>query len=198
MPSYRSITIGLVSQFDVLTIPEYAPPLHPNDPFFPSPTLINEEKSIVSVYIPIYPSSQFWLSYSISPPHPPNAFYYFKLFHNGVCVVSWGCGEEDGYQGKTMFGLFESEQSWFGECGVEKRAFCFAREDGSIRRPVHNLGDVMEVRVYRSKGRRKTEPELTQFKQFAQRNNAGGNGQREDNEGRIKYNPTADSLELYR
>lgn len=97
-----------------------------------------------------------------------------------------------------MFGLFGSEPSWFGECGVEKRAFCFAREDGSTRMPSHNLGDVMEVRVYRSKSRRRTEPELRQFNQFAQSNNAGVNGQQEDNEGRIKYNPHRRSLELYR
>ncbi|KAI4133195.1 MAG: hypothetical protein LQ347_002261 [Umbilicaria vellea] len=192
MPTYRSITVGLVSQFDILTIPEYAPPLHPNDPFSPSPTLINEEDSLVSVYIPAYASSQFWLSYSISPPHPRNALYYFKLFHNGVCVVSWGCGKEDGYRGKTMFGLFDAEQSWYGDCGVEKRAFCFAREDGSARMPSHNLGNVLEVRVYRSKDRQMAEPELTKFKQFAQSNNIGGIGQQDDSEGRIKYSPTDD------
>lgn len=181
--------MGLVSQFDILTIPEYAPPLHPNDPFSPSPTLINDEKSLVSVYIPTYPSSQFWLSYIISPPYPPNVLYYFKLFHNGDCVVSWGCGEEDGYRGKTMFGLFDSEQSWFGECGVEKRAFCFARECGGARKMrSDNLGDVIEIRVYRSKGRRRTEPELTQFRQSALGEDVRGKEQQEINGGSIKYN----------
>ena len=179
--------MGLVSQFDILTIPEYAPPLHPNDPFAPSPTLIDDDQSVVSVYIPTYPSSQFWLSYIISPPYPPNALYYFKLFQNGACVVSWGCGKEDGYRGKTMFGLFDSEQSWFGENGIEKRAFCFAGENGGAgRMRSNNLGDVMEVKVYRSKGRRRTEPEMVQFGQSALSNTAGDE-QQQNSGGRIKY-----------
>ncbi|KAA6408016.1 MAG: hypothetical protein FRX48_08367 [Lasallia pustulata] len=180
--------MGLVSQFDILTIPEYAPPLHPNDPFFPSPLLINDEASLVSVYIPSYPSSQFWLSYNISPPYPPNALYYFKLFHNGASVVSWGCGEENGYRGKTMFGLFESEQSWYGEHGIEKRAFCFATEDGGASRMrSDNLGDVMEVRVYRSKGRRRTEPEMTPFKQSALNVDTSGGEQQQNSGGIINF-----------
>ena len=187
MPTYRSITISLVSQFDILTIPEYAPPLNPNDPFSPSPTLINTEKSLVSVYIPTYPSSQFWLSYCISPPHPPNALYYFKLFLNDSCVVSWGCGAEDGYKGKTMFGLFDSEQSWLGDHGIEKRVFCFAREHRSARRMrSDNLGDVMELKVYRSKGRQRTAPEMTQFKDTSLSDNPGSKGPHQNIGGGIK------------
>lgn len=102
MPTYRSLTISLISQFDILTIPEYAPPSIPPDPFTDSsniPTLVDPSTAIVSIYIPTYPCSQFWLSYSIAPPWPPGLLYYFKLFVNGTCLVSWGCGEEDGYKG---------------------------------------------------------------------------------------------------
>ncbi|KAL8955925.1 MAG: hypothetical protein Q9193_006388, partial [Seirophora villosa] len=117
MPAYRNITINLVSQFDILNIPEYAPPASLEDPFAAPPTPV--DKSLVSCYIPIYPLSQFWLSYSISAPHPPKALYYFKLFINGACVVSWGCGEENGFKGKTTYGLFDSGQRWMGEPGVD-------------------------------------------------------------------------------
>ena len=106
MPTYRSITISITSQFDICQLPEYAPPASTDDPFSTLPALLNPELSLVTVYLPTYPSSQFWLRYSIAPPYPPKAMYYFKLFLNGKCVVSWGCGEEDGYRGRTVFGLY--------------------------------------------------------------------------------------------
>ena len=105
MPTYRSITISITSQFDICQLPEYAPPTSTNDPFSTLPALLNPEQALVTVYIPTYPSSQFWLRYSVAPPYPPKAIYYFKLYLNGKCVVSWGCGEDEKYCGKTVFGL---------------------------------------------------------------------------------------------
>lgn len=161
MPVYRNITINLVSQFDILNIPEYAPPAALDDPFSASPALV--DNSLVSCYIPIYPLSQFWLSYSISAPHPPKALYYFKLFINDACVVSWGCGEENGFKGKTMYGLYDSGERWMGEPGIDARVFSFASE-ATTNRPMNNtLGQVMEVRVYRARGRKRTKPDLKNF-----------------------------------
>lgn len=160
MPTYRSITISLISQFDLFTIPEYPPPPTSKDPFFTVPTLVSPN-GVVSVYIPTYPSSQFWISYSISPPHPPNALYFFKLFINGSCAVSWGCGKEDGYKGKTMFALYESNETRIGKPAPERRVLCFGSESGS---PKSGFGDVMELRVYRSKGRKKTQPIVEPFR----------------------------------
>ena len=177
MPTYRSITISLVSQFDILTIPEYAPPPTTADPFSPTPVLIDPGQSLVSVYVPTYPSSQFWLSYSISAPHPPHALFYFKLFLNDSHVVSWGCGEEDEYKGKTMFGLYCAGESWLGKPGIEKRVFCFAGEGygtGQVNGGRDRLGDVMEVRVYRAKGRKRIWPELVEVKEPVK----NGNGQK--------------------
>ncbi|KAL9033777.1 MAG: hypothetical protein Q9214_007348 [Letrouitia sp. 1 TL-2023] len=167
MPTYRSITISLTSQFDILTIPEYAPPKVPNDPFAPAPSLVNPEDSLVSVYIPTYPGSRFWLSYSIAPPHPPKALYYFKLFLNGKCVVSWGCGEKDAYKGKTMYGLFDSGLGWMGETGVDVRAFCFGDGHASWQPFLHDdLSQFMEVKVYRAKGRMRMQPQFPDVKEF--------------------------------
>ncbi|KAI9812161.1 MAG: hypothetical protein M1827_004827 [Pycnora praestabilis] len=186
MPTYRSITLSLISQFDMLTIPEYAPPTHSpsttatvppnlsssNDPTanltntttttmipFP-PTLINPALSLVSIYIPTYANSQFWLRYSIAAPHPPHALYYFKLFIDNTHIVSWGCGEGNQWRGKCMFGLFDGGEDWMRERSVEKRIFRFARDDvggggnGESREEGGTKeGSVMEIRVFRAKGR---------------------------------------------
>ncbi|CAF9916262.1 hypothetical protein IMSHALPRED_003023 [Imshaugia aleurites] len=162
MPTYRSITISLISQFDILTIPEYAPPTTPTDPFSNAPTLVNPDHSLVSVYIPTYPSSQFWLSYSISPPHPPQLLYYFKLYLNGNPVVSWGCGEDDDYRGKTMFGLFKPSLSpgLAKGAALQRRVLCFGPDIAGLdNHGVDNLGDVLEIKVFRSKGRKRIKPD---------------------------------------
>ncbi|KAI4195732.1 MAG: hypothetical protein LQ350_007013 [Teloschistes chrysophthalmus] len=158
MPTYRNITINLVSQFDILNIPEYAPPTTHSDPFAEAPALV--DKSLVSCYIPIYPLSRFWFAYSISAPHPPKALYYFKLFINGACVVSWGCGEENDFKGKTMYALFDSGELWMGEPTVDAMGFGFTSETTHPNPPNGMLGHAMEVRVYRARGRRRIKPDL--------------------------------------
>ncbi|KAL8698149.1 MAG: hypothetical protein Q9224_001987 [Gallowayella concinna] len=161
MPVYRNITINLVSQFDILNIPEYAPPATPDDPFSTSPALV--DNSLVSCYVPTYPLSQFWFSYSISAPHPPKAWYYFKLFINGASVVSWGCGERNGFKGSTMYGLFDSGDRWMGMPDVAARAFTFASDATTQQARNNTLGQVMEIRVYRARGRKRVKPDLEHF-----------------------------------
>lgn len=71
MPTYLNLTLSLISQYDAMSLPEFHPPTSDaNDPFSSHPALISESQPIVSVYIPTYPCSTFWLSYTISPPHP--------------------------------------------------------------------------------------------------------------------------------
>ena len=162
MPNFRNITVSLVSQYDLLQIGEYQPPAsNPDDPFSSQPTLISPSQSLVSVYVPTYPNSTFWLAYTILPPHPPKALYYFKLFINGSHIVSWGCGEAERFAGKTMFGLFRGPHG-----GLERRVLSFTAETGSERGP-HN--DLMELKVYRAKARRRMPIELEEFE-------AGANG----------------------
>ena len=161
MPVYRNITINLVSQFDILNIPEYAPPATPDDPFSMSPALV--DSSLVSCYIPIYPLSQFWFSYSVSAPHPPRALYYFKLFINGARIVSWGCGERDGFKGRTMYGLYGSGDRWMGLPDVAARAFTFA-SDATTKQTMRNtLAQVIEIKVYRARARKRIRPELEHY-----------------------------------
>ncbi|KAL9602815.1 MAG: hypothetical protein Q9179_002417 [Wetmoreana sp. 5 TL-2023] len=169
MPTYRNITINLVSQFDILNIPEYAPPETSHDPFLEPPALV--DRSLVSCYIPIYPLSQFWLSYSISAPHPPKALYFFKFFINGSCVVSWGCGEENEFKGRTMYGLYDSGERWMGEPGVDVMGFSFASDAVTQDSTNNMLGRAMEVRVYRARGRKRITPVLPESKAVAARSN---------------------------
>lgn len=187
MPTYRSITISLVSQFDILTIPEYAPPATPTDPFSNAPTLVDPDHSLVSIYIPIYPSSQFWISYSIAPPYPPRLLYYFKLYLNGQSVVSWGCGEEDGYKGKTMFGLYDSGRSITSQPAIERRVLCFAPESRDIDQTgADNTSNVLEVKVFRSKGRKRIHPQIHQYCGLAGRKNADRKALQQQTEGGVE------------
>lgn len=162
MPTYRSISISLISQFDILTIPEFLPPKDrtsqtSNTSIDASSsdraTSEDPENSVVSVYVPAYPRSQFWISYSIAPPYPPKGLFYFKLFLNGAHVVSWGVSEKENYAGKTMFGLFNSTCGPLGYADLEKRAFCFGNP--VVREEVAQ--DVLEIRIFRSKGRKRRE-----------------------------------------
>lgn len=162
MPVYRNITINLVSQFDILNIPEYAPPVTPDDPFSRASALV--DNSLVSCYVPTYPLSQFWFSYSISAPHPPKALYYFKLFINGASVVSWGCGERNGFKGSTMYGLFDSGDRWMSMPYVAARAFTFATDATTQQAMSNTLGQAMEIKVYRARGRKRVKPDLEDFR----------------------------------
>lgn len=144
MPSHRGVSVALNSQYDALTIPETAG------------TESSSSAHVTEVSIPTYPSSQFWLSYTCQSPLAATGcrFYYFKLSINGESVVSWGVGEDDNWAGKTMFGLFESGTGtdFEGRKIVEKRGFFFsnvAKSGSGID------GGLLEVRVYRSKARRR-------------------------------------------
>lgn len=185
MPTYRSITTSCVSQFDILTIPEFKPPITPTDPFQNVPPLISDDNSLVSVYLPTYPSSQFWLCYSIAPPYPPKALYYFKLYINGKTVVSWGCGEEEGYKGKTMFGLFSPGPSPFKHSLVERRVLFFGPDrEHDDNLTLDSQNDVMEIKVFRSKGRKRIAPEVQDFHSLP--GNANSKSQQHSTESGLK------------
>ncbi|KAL1600664.1 hypothetical protein SLS60_007052 [Paraconiothyrium brasiliense] len=175
MPIYRSISVKLHSQFDIETLPEYVPrsrnyyiarglPVPPDTPQF-----VNEATSTCSVYVPVYPASQFWLSYAVSPPVPEDQHFLFKLYINGAHIVSWSTAKEEKWKGKTIFALHEVE----GEGGrkrVEKRVLCFAKPD-----PTEGMSNgveaggwfdeerCLEVRVHRALGRKRVERKVEEY-----------------------------------
>ncbi|SMY23645.1 unnamed protein product [Zymoseptoria tritici ST99CH_1A5] len=174
MPKYRGFSIFLKSQYDALTIPEFvAPPsifetpprrLQPptdgsssappkDSPSTPKPPRIS------TVYVPIYPGSQFWIHYACPVPDGHVSFYYFKLFVRGQCLLSWGVGEENDFQGRLAFGVYDGGQDFQGRQVLEKRAFFFPTTDVGARR-----SGSFELRVYRSRARKREPPKYEKFK----------------------------------
>jgi hypothetical protein len=177
MPTFRSINLELRSQYDLDPIIEFLPPTSPPkvapqglDTYLAMREIkkLDEKTATCSRYIPVFPSSQFWIAYSIDPPIPPAAYFLFKLFINGIHVVSWGCGPKDGYKGKTMFGLYErpEQEGANGRKRIEKRAMFFGGKDDKGKEVQWDMNDpsaMMEVRVHRAKGRRRIARKFEQF-----------------------------------
>lgn len=117
-----------------------------------TPLLQDDEKSQISVYVPIIPKALFWISYRIDPPPVDGSFFVFKLFVNRKHVVTWNCDADNKFKGKTMFGLFDTSTDEEGK-QMEKRVFQFGGADSRI------VGDLsgetednrfLEVQVFRA------------------------------------------------
>jgi hypothetical protein len=154
MPAIEDVYIELQCQQNVSTgapIEEFAPrPPRADDPenqFMPK--LYNANTRTCSVFIPIFPQAQFFLNYHVEPPMDESQFYVFKLFVNGEEFVTWSCGPEHAFCGKTQFGLFDTSKG--DGKGLRKRAMYFGAEcriigDLTVDKDEHRL---LEVRVYR-------------------------------------------------
>ena len=156
---YRSIDVGLHSQFDIETLPEYRP--EPDNISGSTPHYIEEKTSTCSVYIPALPGSTFWIRYSVSPPVPQGYYFLFKLYINGVHIMSWSTGKEERWQGKTMFGLFESPEDEDGKKRIEKRVLCFTAKDTV---DIFDETARVEIRVHRADGRKRVERQTEEYK----------------------------------
>ncbi|KAK3622838.1 hypothetical protein LTR56_021970 [Elasticomyces elasticus] len=164
MPSLCGINVSLQSQYDALTIPEY--PLADDASSMPKlDDRVDELKKTADVQIPIYQSSQFWLSYTC-PPAPEGCtfrFYYFKLFVKDRYLVSWGTGEEEDWSGKTVFGLYDGGHDFERRRVVEKRGFFFpSRGITGIKEQ-----EMFEVRVFRSIARKREKGVIESFERAA-------------------------------
>ena len=132
---------------------------------------------VVETEVPVFERSQFWVRYECRPPGTPEQngkdddeeedvsdphgqdaqereedvkYFYFKLFTSGRCITSWGVGEQDGWKGKLVFGLFDGGRDFEGKRIVEKRGLFFPG--------VEVCGDDgFEIRVYRAKARRREQ-----------------------------------------
>src|SRR5277367_997654 len=137
MVTFRSISLSLISQLSILSLPEYPPPppLSPFDDAAANP-------DIATCYVPIYPGSQIWLSYAIEPPHQLGVAYFFKLLINGKRVTSWDSTVEQGYKGKVVHALEVLEKgNLLGKPVVRRRGLRFGMEPEGE--------DCIEVRVHR-------------------------------------------------
>jgi hypothetical protein len=183
MPIYRSINIALHSQFDVETLPEYYP--LPQEHYTlrgitqTVPKLIDNASSTCSVYVPVLPGSTFWIGYSISPPVPDGHYFLLKLYINGAHIVSWSCGKEEGWKGKTMFALYERAEDEDGKKKVEKRVLVFTAPNNEDKtwNDVQDTFDEnmrMEIKVHRAHGRKRVERDMEEYEQTRHAKNAKG------------------------
>jgi hypothetical protein len=173
MPTYRGISIELHSQYDIETLPEYYPPSQDlcNSHGIDNakvPALVDDAISACSVYVPVFPGSQFWINYSVSQPVPEDQHFLFKLFINEEHIVSWSCSKQEEWKGKTMFGLFEKDNEEEGKKCIERRVFCFTppdRKDGEWK-DVTNAFDMkacVEIRVHRAHAKKRVARQVEQY-----------------------------------
>lgn len=166
MPALKGVTVALQSQYDARTVPEQVAKfslagaatcngqvLATGDQGNVSHHFDHQDfpLSTIDVLIPIYPNSQFWISYDclaatqqqqqdqeslhceqdlapnthISCASPTTRYFLFKLLVNNTQIVSWGVGAKDEWQGKTFFALQSAGSDFDGKGVVEKRGFFF-------------------------------------------------------------------------
>ncbi|KAI5458375.1 hypothetical protein BGZ63DRAFT_44832 [Mariannaea sp. PMI_226] len=184
MPSLRGIEISIVTHPGSEKLPQF-PHLDASSISIPSPSLnqsgtsdpdsldqdvtsskLQRVSPRVSVYIPSSPGSRFGVNYSIGEFPEPSCYLYFKLFLNGRNVTNWGTNIAPQTTGSVTRALFEPDERWhYKENGVvHKRegieARCFYFLPGSSATSVADEGGLIEVEVFRSKGRKRRTPML--------------------------------------
>lgn len=144
MPTTRGIAITLLPQLAPVTVPEYVDPadLKVRSMGALTTTVAGDggNEPVVTVHVPTYQSTKFWILYMIAGSHENDSMFYCKLFVDGKHAVSWGCSKEDGFRGNVMFDLLDPvSRNVFGEASP------FIMDTGN---------HVLEILVFRAKGRR--------------------------------------------
>jgi hypothetical protein len=117
--------------------------------------------------------TRFWIRYNIEEWATTNCqWYFFKLFMNGRQVTSWGTNARTNPSGQIMKGLFDPSELWnydhngtmYKNMGLEERSFVFAFEDKDNKPSAAMDGGLIEVKVYRARGRSRMMPTPLEFK----------------------------------
>lgn len=115
--------------------------------------------------------AQFWIHYSIIQFPTPPGHIYFKHFVNCENITSWGVDPGEAAAGTVTRGLYEPDENWhyrdgggkmLKQEGIESRSFHFVSHP-SDKSLTENDG-VMEVQIFRAKGRRRYAPRLGECK----------------------------------
>jgi hypothetical protein len=149
MPEHNGVRIALISQYDILFIPEYHSPN--ND--------ANQANTrAIDIYIANYAASHFWIRYACDATtlETGTRFFYFKLYIGGKFAVAWGCGAQDEWQGETFFVPSEAASTDDSKACREKLGMFFPRD-------VEVAPEVLtfEIRVYRAKARKRQARQYT-------------------------------------
>lgn len=81
-----------------------------------------------------------------------------------------------------MFAMSDSIQNWMGQPDIERRAMCFVSPEeatNTVHAP-NSFEDFMELKVYRSKGRKRIQPILESLGVASGRRNKTLQGSSED------------------
>lgn len=156
MVKFRGIDISIITQFDILKLPEYRYQPIPSSPdiFRERSTVPTSKSPTASCYVSIYPGSQIWFEYSIDGPHPPKAAYFFKLLLNGNVLTSWDCTAKSGYHGKAMYILtYDGRECFSGTNLIRRHILCFDNSGNSVGNDQQD--DIIEVRIHRIEHRKR-------------------------------------------
>ncbi|KAI1262175.1 hypothetical protein F5Y18DRAFT_162584 [Xylariaceae sp. FL1019] len=134
------------------------------------PTLEKKENPRVSVYISSLPGEQFWLRYVIAQSPAPSKCIFFKMIMNGRHITSWGIDTTCRTAGNVMRALYEpgggpggmSDPDGSTYPGIETRYFHFTAGLGHLS--AAEDGGLIEVQVFRSKGRKRVAPMLGTYR----------------------------------
>ncbi|KAI0016735.1 hypothetical protein F4780DRAFT_797497 [Xylariomycetidae sp. FL0641] len=173
MPTFRGIDLAVITGSGVQRLEEY--PHHNGSSIrpmrsintqspSPGPTLQRTYDPRVSVYIPSSPGEPFWLRYNVVQQPPPSRWLYFKLYFNGHPTVSWGIDTEVCVRGRVSRALYKPGDRWGedGVAGIESRYFHFVRNPEE--RGAANDGGLIEVQVFRCKGRKRSAVMLDPYR----------------------------------
>ncbi|KAI1172298.1 hypothetical protein F4777DRAFT_601719 [Nemania sp. FL0916] len=134
------------------------------------PTRLKKVNPRISVYIPSLPGEQFWLRYHITQSPPPSRCIFFKMTMNGRHISSWGINTSTHSTGVVVRALYRPEARWGDACGynesrypgIETRYFHFM--PGLDEKSVADDGGIIEVQVFRCKGRKRIALELDAYR----------------------------------
>ncbi|TLS31170.1 hypothetical protein PpBr36_02419 [Pyricularia pennisetigena] len=139
----------------------------------------------ISVYVPSQPNTKFFFDYRVTkiPPPTPEAaetkYLFFKVFINGRHIVAWGIDLRKVTSGSAYRALYgpgryyqnfsEDGKTVMTQPGIEARYFWFLSDVGSLShngsiKSVANDGGLIEVQVFRAKGRTGRTPILDPYR----------------------------------
>lgn len=104
-------------------------------------------------------------------PSPPSHLF-FKLHMNGRHITSWGINPKIKTKGRVEKALYEPCSRWnqeenglvFKQEGIEARYFYFVSDQQQTS--VADDGGLIEVHVFRAKGRKRRAAKLDQYRQL--------------------------------
>lgn len=115
--------------------------------------------------------AQFCIGYDIDPGSFPTGYLFFKLYMNGRHITSWGINPRVKSSGRVEKALYEPSDRWqqeenntiFKQQGIEARYFYFVSDQHEAS--IADDGGLIEVDVFRAKGRKRRAARLDEHRQ---------------------------------